>query len=401
MRQVRPAAIACLVLLTACARSGGGNAAAPANVAAVPTNSPPVNAIAAADYAAQFPKLVKIFTPDILGANVAYLETLTGPAFRTEGADRIYKVEDCEIIVGAAKGKIANIGIDGVSPRCSFPIAQYFAEGYDHPVPPLPTFGDIKEGLGGHYGATCLTLCGNAAAPVVWLSYEGSHADNFNGLYAAIPITGGPALDAYAGLGRQARRQVRPGVCAERPVRGRRQPAGRRRQGLRQCSPHPHPRRPGPARRRLTAPPKDHAVRGVQEAPAPVRGNQHDRHPQSRHQRHRAWVRRARRAGLRRRGNIADGDRNARHHARPLPGEVHGADPAGRRAGRRPAAAAAAARRRRRQRLPRQLPARPSRPPGPPASSRPASSSRRPATARSTSTTSTARRSGRPSSSPS
>jgi hypothetical protein len=190
-----------LIALAACDRSAGGNHAEPANVAAAPTNAPPVNAIAAADYAAAHPKLTKIFTPDILGANVAYLETITGPAFRTEGSDRTYKVGDCQVIVGVTKGKIANIGIDGVSPRCSFPIAQYFAEGYDHPAPPLPTFGDIKEGLGGHYSVTCLTLCGNAAAPLVWLSYEGSHADNFNGLYAAIPVTGGPALDAYADWG--------------------------------------------------------------------------------------------------------------------------------------------------------------------------------------------------------
>jgi hypothetical protein len=194
MLRIRPAA-AGFVLLAACSRSGGADNAA--NVAAVATNAPPVNAIAAADYAARSSTLARIFTPDILGANVAYLETITGPAFRTEGSDRIYKVGECEVIVGAAKGKIANIGIDGMGPHCAFPIAQYFAEGYDHPAPPLPTFGDIKQGLGGRYSADCLALCGNAAAPVVSLSYSGSHADNFNGLYAATPITGGLALNAY------------------------------------------------------------------------------------------------------------------------------------------------------------------------------------------------------------
>ena len=193
-----------LVALAACSRPGVANNAAAANVAAIPTNSPPVNAIAAADYAAtqaRNAEFAKIFTPDILGANVAYLETITGPAFRTEGSDRTYKVGDCQVIVGVAKGKIVNIGVDGVSPHCAFPIAQYFAQGYDKPVPALPTFGDIKDGLGGHYSATCLTLCGNATAPLVSLTYAGSHADNFNGLYAAIPITGGAALDAYADWG--------------------------------------------------------------------------------------------------------------------------------------------------------------------------------------------------------
>lgn len=200
---MRIAWLIALVALTACARSGAANNAATANVAAIPTNSPPVNAIAVADYAAaeKFKKLAKIFTPDILGANVAYLETITGPAFRTEGADRTYKVSDCQVVVGVAKGKIVNIGIDGMSPHCAFPIAQYFAQGYDHPVPALPTFADIKQGLGGHFDADCLSLCGNAAAPLVTLTYEGSHADNFNGLYAAIPITGGTALDAYQDWG--------------------------------------------------------------------------------------------------------------------------------------------------------------------------------------------------------
>ncbi len=70
MRQVRAAAIAFLAL-AACAKAGGANTTAPANVAAVPTNSPPVNALAVDAYAAKSPKLAQIFTPDILGANVA------------------------------------------------------------------------------------------------------------------------------------------------------------------------------------------------------------------------------------------------------------------------------------------------------------------------------------------
>jgi hypothetical protein len=196
MRYIGTAAVACL-LLAACAKAGGANSAAPANAAAVPTNSPPVNTLAVDAYAAKSPKLAQIFTPDILGANVAYLETITGPAFSSLGADRIYKVDGCGVIVGDAKGRIANIGIKGMSAHCSFPIAQYFASGYDHPVPNYPTFGDIRQGFGGGFDADCLTLCGNAADPVVTLSYEGSHADNFTNLYAAVTIGDGPELGPY------------------------------------------------------------------------------------------------------------------------------------------------------------------------------------------------------------
>ena len=53
-------------------------------------------------------------------------------------------------------------------------------------MPQLPTFGDIRQGFGGDFDADCLKLCGNAADPVVSLTYQGSHADNFNNLYAAV-----------------------------------------------------------------------------------------------------------------------------------------------------------------------------------------------------------------------
>jgi hypothetical protein len=103
-------------------------------------------------------------------------------------------VDGCEVIVGAGKGKIDNIGIQNYSAACSFPIAQYFATGGAPTAPQVPTFGDLKAALGGHFAATCLRLCGNAADPVVSLAYQGSHADNFNDLYAGVPI--GPSDDA-------------------------------------------------------------------------------------------------------------------------------------------------------------------------------------------------------------
>jgi hypothetical protein len=165
----------------------------------------PVNTVVAASSkgASDAPsaKLAQVFTADMLGANLAYLETITGPAFKTDGDNRTYKVDGCTVIVGSSKGKVDNLGIDGYGGRCSFDIAQYFAGGYDHPVPPQPTFGDVKIGLGGAYAADCYRLCGNAAAPVVSLSYEGSHADNFNDLIASVPVVADPVLNAYTAWG--------------------------------------------------------------------------------------------------------------------------------------------------------------------------------------------------------
>ena len=65
----------------------------------------------------------------------------------------------------------------------------------------LPTFGDIKVGLGGDYAADCYRLCGNAANPVITLSYEGSHADNFNELVASTPAVDDAVLKAYGTWG--------------------------------------------------------------------------------------------------------------------------------------------------------------------------------------------------------
>jgi hypothetical protein len=185
------------VALAACSKG-----AAPTNAAAANTVATATNAAQVAPAPAPSAKLARVFTPDVLGSNVAYLETITGPAFRTDGSDRTYKIDGCTVIVGATNGKIDNIGIDGYSATCSFPIQQYFATDPGFAVPRNPTFGDLKKDLGGDYGATCLRLCGNAADPLVILAYSGSHADGFTDLYAAVTIADdGPALDAFTDWG--------------------------------------------------------------------------------------------------------------------------------------------------------------------------------------------------------
>ncbi len=192
---MKRASLLALLALAACSKQAATDTAAPANAASTATNN------AAASATTPGATLAKIFSPDILGANVAWLEQITGPAFTSEGSDRTYKVGDCQVIVGVAGDKIANIGIVGYGPACSFPIAQYFATGYGHPLPNVPTFGDIQQGLGGSYAVDCLRLCGNAADPVVSLSYQGSHADNFTNLYAAISVVDDKTVAAYSDWG--------------------------------------------------------------------------------------------------------------------------------------------------------------------------------------------------------
>jgi hypothetical protein len=175
------------VLLAACSR-------APSNASGASASAAAAGATAAAPAS---DRLARIFTPDMLGANLGYLESIAGPAFKTEGAVNTYKVDGCTVLVGASGGKVVNLGIDGYGGRCRFDIAQYFAGGYEHPAPSEPTFGDIGVGLGGYYSADCYRDCGNAAAPVVSLSYSGSHADNFNQLVASTPVIAAPVVNAY------------------------------------------------------------------------------------------------------------------------------------------------------------------------------------------------------------
>jgi len=186
------------LLSVVAALAGCSKPAAPTNTAAVANAVAPAANVARAPAAAPSQKLAKIFTADILGANIAYLETITGPAFRTEGKLRTYKVDDCTVLVGSGDGvKIDNIGVDDYGPHCSFPIAQYFASGSAPSTPDIPTFGQLRQSLDGRFTASCLHLCGNAADPTVMWRHQGSHADNFNDLLAEVPVREDPVLDAY------------------------------------------------------------------------------------------------------------------------------------------------------------------------------------------------------------
>ena len=141
-------------------------------------------------------KLDRIFIGDMLDANVAYLEAITGPAFKEEGDYSIYLVDGCRVLVGKAAGKIENIGMEGLSPKCHFDLGP-FMSGSDHPFPKgLVTFGDIKGYWTGRYDADCLSGCGNAADPVIYLRAGGSHADNFSEVVASIPLATVPVIDA-------------------------------------------------------------------------------------------------------------------------------------------------------------------------------------------------------------
>lgn len=125
-------------------------------------------------------RIARIFDPEMIGANLAYFEQVTGPARNGSGTDiNIYKVDGCEITAQISKGTIEWLRMD-VSPSCSFNLTP-FVPSVDGELPPVHqlTFGTFDKASRntGRYMASCLTRCGNAADPVVYELWEGSRPE--------------------------------------------------------------------------------------------------------------------------------------------------------------------------------------------------------------------------------
>ncbi|MBW3559171.1 MAG: hypothetical protein KY446_03690 [Proteobacteria bacterium] len=132
----------------------------------------------------------------MLGAQVAYLESIAGPAWRVDdngdGTEiRQYKVGPCVADISAKGGTILALGM-AVSPQCTFAV-QPFA-----PNQKLPSANQMKFGdLGGTtYTADCLRSCGNAYDPWVFADWTGSHADNFMEIRVGTAQVSAPVLEA-------------------------------------------------------------------------------------------------------------------------------------------------------------------------------------------------------------
>lgn len=139
-------------------------------------------ALAASPAGAMAPPYVGgIVLPNTLGAEVKWLESLVGPAFRVdiEGEHNTYLVGECELGVQIAGGKI--VGYDmAVSEACNFDLSKFMT---NSPPPALDklTFGSFDAAIGNNlvsYQADCLKSCGNAANPVLYATWEGGRADN-------------------------------------------------------------------------------------------------------------------------------------------------------------------------------------------------------------------------------
>lgn len=123
-------------------------------------------------------KLAKIFDPEMLGIDLAYFERLTGPAKKTIGNTKLYRIDNCNVTANVVNGSIKSLRLD-LSEDCTFDLNKFLYH-YSGRFPPLHrmTFGDFSTITGGgDFFADCLIGCPNTADPIVYEYWQGSHAD--------------------------------------------------------------------------------------------------------------------------------------------------------------------------------------------------------------------------------
>jgi hypothetical protein len=128
-------------------------------------------------------KLSTIFQFEMLNAQVAYLEAITGPAMHVYAGGgvqiRDYRVAGCRVTVYANGPAVVGYSLD-LTPRCNFDLGAFLGNGYSSTSG--LTIGKFAAGLFGPQllvQSSCIYLCGNAADPTVDFTFEGPHAVGF------------------------------------------------------------------------------------------------------------------------------------------------------------------------------------------------------------------------------
>ena len=143
-------------------------------------------------------KLARIFEPEMISADLAYFEQLTGPARNTYANTKTYKVEGCEVTATITDGSVRALRLN-LSQKCTFNFNAFLPNFHGKlPAPHAMTFGqfDAVNGGTGRFMADCLTMCGNAADPIVYEHWHGSRADRELEVMLEVVQADTPALNA-------------------------------------------------------------------------------------------------------------------------------------------------------------------------------------------------------------
>lgn len=126
-------------------------------------------------------KLDKVFTGDMIQAQIPYLESVIGaPAWKVDGNERTYKVDGCIVTVMVSKSNdVASIGL-ALSDTCTFDLNKFVGKA-GLPSANKITFGDLDAISinGGRFYGECMGTCGNAADPYITAHYDLPHTMQF------------------------------------------------------------------------------------------------------------------------------------------------------------------------------------------------------------------------------
>lgn len=124
-------------------------------------------------------KIEQVFSYDMIGMDVAYLESIIGIARKTDTdyQTKDYLVDGCHLKVGYNGLSIESLTVD-LTNQCHFNLRDIIS--YNAVVPS----DKLVFGMTGPvtYYADCLLGCGNAYDPAVYELYQGPRAENFREL---------------------------------------------------------------------------------------------------------------------------------------------------------------------------------------------------------------------------
>jgi hypothetical protein len=145
-------------------------------------------------------KLSSIFKLDMLNTEIAYLESITGPAMHVypdRGSIQIrdYRVDGCKVQAFVAGTKVQRYSIT-LTPRCNFNLGA-FLNGYSSTSG--LTVGKFASGAyhpDMRVQSDCIYSCGNAADPTVNFIWNGPHAVNFVSVVLTVVLASDAAIAA-------------------------------------------------------------------------------------------------------------------------------------------------------------------------------------------------------------
>ena len=129
----------------------------------------------------------------MMGVQVAYLESKLGPARTVEGKERTYEIGGCTVRVNAEGGEVVGYAVP-MTPACSTQALAALKD-YDLPQKIDLTMGEFAAARGAvDFKADCLTLCGNAADPWIYLESPGPRVSP--GIRASAVMVSDATIDA-------------------------------------------------------------------------------------------------------------------------------------------------------------------------------------------------------------